>query len=81
MTYKSQFGLGFCVCITGVVRSYYTYFIFYKTYDQMWYAYSTYITIGLEMNLGVVSRGLLISSCSVANGTRSAEVSRHADLF
>ena len=47
--------LGYIVCAAGAVRSYYTYVIFWKSTDQIWYDYPTFLASTVENDLGIVS--------------------------
>jgi len=47
--------LGYVVCAAGVVRATYTYIIFWKTTDTLWFEYPTFLASTVENDLGIVS--------------------------
>jgi hypothetical protein len=51
--------LGYIVTAAGAVRTYYTYVILWKTYDQTWYNYYAFLAGTIENDLSLV--GLRIS--------------------
>lgn len=52
-------GLGYIVCIAGVVRAYYTWKSFYGTNDPVWDQYPAFIAAALENNIAIVSPPIL----------------------
>ncbi|EER26245.1 hypothetical protein D8B26_003399 [Coccidioides posadasii str. Silveira] len=54
MSLAAVFGMGFIVCISGMIRIYYYYTIFYRTYDITWVAYEVWIWTVVECNLGII---------------------------
>ena|ERR1700761_961921 len=47
--------LGYVVCAAGAVRTYYTYIIFWKSNDTVWYEYPVFLASTVENDLGIVS--------------------------
>ncbi|KAE9969593.1 hypothetical protein BLS_005312 [Venturia inaequalis] len=47
-------GLGYIVCIAGVVRAYYTWKSFYGTNDPVWDQYPAFIAAALENNIAII---------------------------
>lgn len=48
------FGVGFFLCITGVLRIYYIHKIFYETYDTTWAAEDVWIWTMVEAHLAII---------------------------
>lgn len=48
------FLIGFVTCIVGIIRAYYVHVIFYQSYDVPYYAWTTWLTTGLEVLLGTM---------------------------
>ncbi|KAF2101379.1 hypothetical protein NA57DRAFT_35108, partial [Rhizodiscina lignyota] len=48
------FGVGFFLCIAGILRIYYIHFTFYETYDVTWAGQDNWIWTGVEALLGIV---------------------------
>jgi hypothetical protein len=49
------FGIGFCVGISGIVRTYYTDDVIRRSYDTFWDSEALFITTIIELNIGLVS--------------------------
>jgi hypothetical protein len=47
--------LGYVVCVAGALRTYYTYIIFWRTTDIVWYQYPAFLASTVENDLGIVS--------------------------
>ncbi|KAF2417516.1 hypothetical protein EJ08DRAFT_80639 [Tothia fuscella] len=48
------FGVGFFLCITGVLRIYYIYNIFYNTYDITWYCQDVWAWTAVEAHVAIM---------------------------
>jgi hypothetical protein len=47
-------GMGYIVTAAGAVRSYYSYYILWRTYDETWYEYYGFVASTIENDLAVV---------------------------
>ena len=47
-------GVGYLVTVAGIVRTYYTYRVFFTTYDQTWMQYPAFLASAIENDLAVV---------------------------
>jgi hypothetical protein len=47
-------GIGYLVTVAGIVRTYYTYRVFFTTYDQTWMQYPAFLASAIENDLAVV---------------------------
>ncbi|EEP77155.1 predicted protein [Uncinocarpus reesii 1704] len=54
MSLAAVFGVGFIVCISGAIRIYYYYSVFYSTYDITWIAYDVWMWTVVECFLGII---------------------------
>jgi hypothetical protein len=54
-------GVGYLVTVAGIVRTYYTYRVFFTTYDETWMQYPAFLASAVENNLAVV-RAILTRS-------------------
>lgn len=48
------FGVGFFLCITGILRMYYIHQIFYETYDVTWAAWEAWLWTCLEAHIAII---------------------------
>jgi hypothetical protein len=48
------FGLGLFVCVAGILRTYYIYYVVYETFDVTWEGYNLWIWTALETHLGII---------------------------
>jgi len=46
--------LGYVVCAAGAVRTYYSYIIFWRTTDIVWYEYPAFLALTVENDLGII---------------------------
>jgi hypothetical protein len=51
-------GLGFIVTCAACVRSYFVWKAMIDSYDETWYCYGLWISAAVEIDLGVVSKGV-----------------------
>lgn len=49
------FGLGFIVCIAGIVQVYYIDVALRKSYDETWDGWPLWVASAVEVDLGIVS--------------------------
>lgn len=49
------FSLGAFACLASIMRTYYSHYVIYQTYDVSWAGYNLWIWTALEVNLGVIS--------------------------
>jgi hypothetical protein len=47
-------GVGYLVSVAGIIRMYYTYRVFFTTYDQTWMQYPAFLASAVENDLAVV---------------------------
>jgi hypothetical protein len=73
--------LGYVVCAAGAVRTYYTYIIFWRTTDIVWYEYPAFLALTVENDLGIVSYHRFRNFTDLANRYRYAPVCHSYDLY
>jgi hypothetical protein len=47
-------GLGYIVTAAGVIRTYYSYYIMWRSYDETWYEYYGFVASTIENDLAIV---------------------------
>jgi hypothetical protein len=49
------FGIGFCVVVSGIIRTYFTDLVLRRTSDTFWNSLTLWLTTVIELNVGLVS--------------------------
>ena len=73
--------LGYVVCAAGAVRTYYSYIIFWRTTDIVWYEYPAFLALTVENDLGIVSYGFRNFTDIANHRYRYAPVCHSCDLY
>jgi hypothetical protein len=58
----SLFGVGFCVGISGIVRTYFTDKVLRRSYDTFWDSEALFISTVVELDIGLVSCSVLATT-------------------
>ncbi|KAK6204211.1 hypothetical protein LQW54_008330 [Pestalotiopsis sp. IQ-011] len=84
------FCTGFCACVVGVIRTYYTW-VFTTSYDKTWYGWAVWVSSTIELYVGIACASIpacrhffthrnsdLVDSAARSSGSGSNKTSRRS---